>query len=131
MGRTSREKGKRGEREFARLLAGLGFEARRTQQFSGREGTADVASSIPGVHWEVKRYARIAAMRFLEQADRDRTDDALPVVAMREDSGPWVVMIKADDVVDLVERIVAARETSTTTSDSSSTSSADGTASRT
>ena len=111
MGRTSREKGKRGEREFAKALRDLGVEARRTQQYAGADGTSDVVSSIPGVHWEVKRYARIGSIRFLEQAERDSLPEDLPVVAMREDRGGWVVAVRLEHLVDLAERVVKSLET--------------------
>lgn len=116
MGRQSREKGKRGEREVAQALRDLGFDARRTQQYAGSDGTADIRSSITGTHWEVKRYARIASLRFLEQAQRDAHPGDVPVVACREDGGPWVIQVQLQDLPDLARKIVAALERSTTTS---------------
>jgi len=128
MGRASREKGKRGEREFAAFLRDLGLEARRTQQFSGTEGTADVSSSLEGVHLEVKRYAGIAAFRFLEQAERDADPDDLPVVALREDRGEWAIMLRAKHLERMAETIVAALEMSRDISALSPPASHDGTA---
>ena len=127
MGRASREKGKRGEREFAALLRSLGLEARRTQQYSGTEGTADVSSSLEGVHLEVKRYAGIAAIRFLEQAERDANPEDLPMVAMREDRGEWAILLRAKHLPEIASRTVAALEMSLATSDSSRISPPDGT----
>ena len=127
MGRASREKGKRGEREFAAFLRDLGIEARRTQQFSGTEGTADVSSSLDGVHLEVKRYAGIAAFRFLEQAERDSDPDDLPVVAMREDRGEWAIMLRAKHLPEMAMKTAAALGMSAAISDSSRPSSPDGT----
>lgn len=119
MGRASREKGKRGEREFAAFLRSLGLEARRTQQFSGTEGTADISSSLKGVHLEVKRYAGIAAFRFLEQAERDAHPEDLPMVAMREDRSEWAIMLRAKHLPELATRTVAALAMSPAISDSS------------
>tara|TARA_R100001460_G_scaffold4876_1_gene13759 strand:- start:58 stop:477 length:420 start_codon:yes stop_codon:yes gene_type:complete len=127
MGKTSREKGKRGEREFAAFLRDLGLEARRTQQFSGTEGTADVSSSLNGVHLEVKRYKGIAAFRFLEQAERDSHPDDLPVVAMREDRGEWTLMFRAKHLQEMAAKTAAALGMSLATSGSSPPSSRDGT----
>jgi Holliday junction resolvase len=104
---NSREKGKRGEREFAAFLRSTGFDARRTQQFSGDAGTADVDSSIDGVHWEVKRRSGIASLRFMEQAERDSLE-SIPVVAMREDRGPWHLLILAEDLERFARKIVDA-----------------------
>ena len=109
MGRSSRDKGKRGELDLAKALRDLGFDARRSVQYSGREGTADLATSIPGVHWEAKRYARIAALRFLEQAERDCLSNELPVVACREDGGKWTVMVRLEELPRLAEKIVGHR----------------------
>ena len=125
MGRMSREKGKRGEREFAKLLSDMGIDARRSQQFCGAAGDADLVTSLPGVHWEIKRYARVAAIRFLEQAERDSKED-LAVVALREDRGSWVVMLRAEHLERLARRIVEGLPMSTSTSDSSSHSSPSG-----
>ncbi len=104
-------KGKRGELEFAHLLKGLGIDARRTQQYSGTAGTSDVLSSLAGVHWEVKRYSRIASLRFLEQAEADCLPSQIPVVAMREDRGPWTIQLRADQMLKLAEQIASVRET--------------------
>ena len=126
MGRMSKEKGKRGEREFAKLLGNMGVDARRSQQYSGAEGDADLVTSLPGVHWEVKRYARVAAVRFLEQAERDSKQEDLAVVALREDRGSWVVMLRAENLERLAHLIAEGLPMSTSTSESSSRSSLDG-----
>ena len=127
MGRASREKGKRGERELANALRELGFDARRSQQFSGSNGTADVITSIPGTHWEVKRYSRIAACRFMDQAEEDSLVEDVPVVALREDRSPWMVMVKLSDLRRLAQTILThSREMSETTSDSSRISASPG-----
>ena len=115
-GLRSRNKGKRGEREVAELLRSFGVEARRSQQFSGQDQTADLTTSVNGVHFEVKRYARIGAARFLEQAKRD-AGDAVPVVAMREDRGEWMLMIPMDQLMELIQRIGEAIPTPNGTSD--------------
>ena len=112
MGRASREKGKRGEREFVHALRALGIDARRTQQFSGKAGDADVDSELEGIHWEVKRRTSIAANRFLEQAEEDRKENQSPVVAMREDRGPWMILLKLDDLETLARTLVDALDQS-------------------
>ena len=50
---NSRQKGKRGERELASYLRGLGYDARRTQQYSG-EGESDVVVEGLPLHIECK-----------------------------------------------------------------------------
>ena len=52
---NSKEKGKRGELEACHLLQSLGFDAQRTVQYSGADGTADIiCKQMPNVHFEVK-----------------------------------------------------------------------------
>lgn len=93
MGRASREKGKRGEREARDMVRSLwrSSECSRAAQVSGKL-SADVVGGPPGLHIEVKRYAAIGATRWLEQATRDG-DGLLPVVLCREDHGEWMVLL--------------------------------------
>ena len=53
MGKSQREKGKRGERELAGRLRDHGYDCRRGQQFCGASGDADV-TGLPGIHIECK-----------------------------------------------------------------------------
>lgn len=95
---NSRDKGARAERELASAFeAVLGIPAYRTAQRTGKGGTADVAVSAP-LHIECKRRARIAALAYLRQAERDATAGNCPIVAMREDGDTeWVVMVRLRD----------------------------------
>lgn len=88
-GINSRQKGKRGELEAARVLRAYGYDARRGQQYSGADGTADV-EGLPGLHIEVKRREKLNIDKALEQAARDcfagelgRGRKLLPVVLHR------------------------------------------------
>ena len=105
MSNHQRQKGKAGEREFAKILREMGFEARRSKQYSGEGGTADLITSISGLHIEVKRRTKIGAARFMDQAERDRLDSDIPLIAMREDRGEWHVMVKAKDLAALARKI--------------------------
>ena len=66
MGRMSREKGKAGEREFARLCKAYGYDARRGQQYNGLGGEDIVGP--PGVHVEDKRVESLRLYDALTQA---------------------------------------------------------------
>jgi len=60
---NSKQKGSRGEREAAGVIAEVfGCEARRGQQFAGGKDSPDVIHSIPGVHFEIKRVEKLATM---------------------------------------------------------------------
>ncbi len=99
MGKMSREKGKRGEREFAAILRKMGFsDARRTAQFCGKPGTAADVVGVHGLHFEVKRCERIQIMDWMHQAmvDSAMTND-IPVVAMKKNCEPWLVTMLATD----------------------------------
>ena len=54
MGKSQREKGKRGERELAGQLREYGYDCRRGQQYCGCSGAADVVG-LPGIHIEFHR----------------------------------------------------------------------------
>ena len=82
----------------------MGIEARRSQQFSGQGETADLLTDVDGLHVEVKRYARIAATKFMQQAKED-AGNGLPIVIMREDRGEWLIMLQAEKLRDLVRLI--------------------------
>ena len=105
MGRSQREKGKRGEREAAATLVSLfGLTARRTAQCRGDQ-TADIDCGR-NVHIEVKRHARVGAIRFLEQAERDQTPGHIPFVMLREDQDPrWSILVRAEQLKDLVHEL--------------------------
>jgi len=109
MGRLSRQKGKRVEREAAAALAAvLGIEARRSVQYSGRAGDADLQTSLPGIHFEVKARAGHACLRFHEQATSDAGLDAVPVVMLREDGDPrFYALVALDHLPQLAATIVA------------------------
>ena len=111
MGKASRDKGKRGEREVVDLFKARGLRARRTAQVDGGLSSDVLVEDRPSLHVEVKRYAKVAAVRFLEQAERDaaaRADltgkDREPVLFFREDGGPWRVMLNPDLFLDLLAK---------------------------
>lgn len=96
MGKSQREKGKRGERELSKALTEhLGFECRRGQQYSGIEGS-DVVG-IPGVHIESKRTEKL---RLYEAIDQARTDagDSVPAVFHRRNSQEWLAVIPLSEL---------------------------------
>lgn len=97
---NSRDKGKRGEREFARVCRANGFEGvRRGQQYNGIEGE-DVVG-LPGVHIEVKRVEKLSLYDALGQAKRDAGEGVLPIVAHRRNNCRWVVVMDAEDWFNL------------------------------
>lgn len=105
MGKASRDKGKRGEREIAALFRAHGFNARRGRQYQGGPDSPDVIHDIPGLHVEVKFREQVSPYAALEQASRDTMDiSEAPVVFMRKLRKPWIIVMDADDFLSLMEQ---------------------------
>ena len=101
---NSREKGKRGERQWRDELRAQGYVARRGQQFSGSPDSPDVVcDSLPWIHFEVKAVERLNIEDAMDQARRDcqrsqpsLPDRKVPVVAHRRSFRPWLLTMEAD-----------------------------------
>lgn len=87
---NSRDKGKRGELEAAKLLQSYGYDARRGQQFSGANGDADVVG-LPGIHIEVKRVEKLNLETAMAQSISDARDGEIPVVMHRKNRSIWLM----------------------------------------
>lgn len=103
MSKSQRDKGNRLEVAVAHL-----FDTRRRLRADWSESAPDVETEHFVI--ECKSRAKIAAVRFLEQAvtyaERD-PQGRIPLVMMREDRGPVVAMLLASDLLALVNREVA------------------------
>jgi len=103
MGRMSRNKGKKGEREVASLLREHGYEdARRGMQFKGSPDSPDV-TGLPGFHIEVKRTEQCRLYDYLAQASDESGIDEIPVVFHRQNNREWVAILSADDFLEVVK----------------------------
>ena len=99
-GRASRNKGKVGEREAARVLGELlGTEMRRAQQFAGGVESADIIG-VPGLHVEVKRVERLNLSSAINQSVSDAGCNC-PIVMHRTNRQPWLVSLRMQDLVRL------------------------------
>lgn len=101
MGIHSKTKGKSGEREAAaELMQWWKLNGvRRSVQFCGGDGIADLAGT-GRLHVEVKRRRSIKTVTdWLEQAERDASATGnIPVVVFRQDgAGEWVAMMRLKD----------------------------------
>ena len=93
---NSKQKGKRGELEWASFCRQQGYECRRTSQYCGNTGDASDVVGLPGIHQEVKRVEHLNIYEAIEQAERDRKDFEIPIVAHRKNRLPWLVTMKAE-----------------------------------
>ena len=99
---NSRNKGKRGELEAARILREHGYEARRSQQYAGINNDADVVG-LPDIHIEVKRVEKLNVDEALQQSIRDAKDDEVPVLMHRKNRTEWKITMLFDDWIEMYE----------------------------
>ena len=99
MGKASRDKGKRGEREVAAFLRSEGYDAKRGVQYHGGPDSPDVIG-LPGIHIEVKRTERLDLYGALAQSKGDAGED-MPIVIHRRNDCEWVVIQPLKDWIEL------------------------------
>ena len=105
MSKMAREKGKRGEREAAKLIAEtFRVEAARGCQFAGGEDSPDIRTAIEKVHFEVKRTEKLCLWPAVNQAVEDAGDN-VPVVLHRANGKPWVAIVRVDDLPRLAVQL--------------------------
>lgn len=93
---NSREKGKRGERQWRDELRANGYEARRGQQFCGSPDSPDViCDALPWLHTEVKCVERLSIEDAMAQARRD-AKSKVPIVAHKRNFCRWLVTMDAE-----------------------------------
>lgn len=99
---NSRQKGKTGELELSHKLQEYGYETRRSVQYNGKDGQADVVG-LPRIHIECKRVEKLNLYDAMEQAKRDAKDGNLPAVFHRKNRHNWLVTMELDDFIKLYE----------------------------
>ena len=105
MGRKSKDKGARGERELAAELQRLfGVNARRGVQYRGGTDSPDVITDFEDIHFEVKRTERLSLYPAMQQAVND-AGDKIPVVCHRANGKDWVVIVRLNDLPRLSKAI--------------------------
>lgn len=124
---NSRAKGARNERSWAAWLKdSLGIHARRGQQFCGGAESPDVVSDL-NIHWEVKAVQNLNIEKAMDQAvsDCQKIKDVgekgwsedpkansdmmafIPAVAHKKNFRPWLVTIRATDLVAFCREIIS------------------------
>lgn len=105
---NSRAKGKRGELEAALLLTQLGLCARRSAQYCGADGDADLRCNA-NLHVEVKLQEQMHPYKWLDQAIADASKTKrLPLVLCRRTRSPWLVIMRASNWVDISKELLDA-----------------------
>ena len=106
MGRLSREKGKRFERQVAKMFKEWGYGAYRTAQFRGNTGQAADVEGVPGIHIEAKHQEQMRLYDWAAQAKRDSKEQK-PVVIHKANNKPVLVTMLFDDWIQLYNEWVA------------------------
>lgn len=105
MRKNSKQKGSRGERAAVKLLRGLGYDARRSQQYKGTADSADIEHNIFGVHLEVKfgypnaTIGSKAVEEFLAQAEKEKRIEDTALVLYKPDRKPWQAIFRHGEMI--------------------------------
>lgn len=97
---NGKQKGKRGELELVRKLKEYGYDCKRSVQYCGANGDADVVG-LDGIHIECKRVQKLNLDDAMLQAIKDRKSDEMPAVFHRKNHKEWLVTMKLDDWINL------------------------------
>ena len=97
---NSRQKGKAGELELAHKLQEYGYDAKRSVQYNGKDGQADVLG-LPSIHIECKRVEQLNLYNAMDQAKRDAKHGDFPTVFHRKNRCGWMVTMELDDFMEL------------------------------
>ena len=97
---NSRQKGKAGELELSHKLKEYGYDAKRSVQYNGKDGQADVVG-LPHIHCEVKRVEKLNLYDAVDQAKRDAKNGDFPTVFHRKNRCNWLVTMELDDFMKI------------------------------
>jgi len=100
---NSKNKGKRGELQVAKMLRDQGLPARRGQQYCGIEGV-DVAGP-EGYHFEVKWVEKLNVYGAMKQALEDARPGEVPVVAHKKNREEWLATMRLADLIELIKEV--------------------------
>lgn len=102
MSKKQRNKGAAGEREVCHLIADkTGINVSR-QLEQARDGGGDIKAL--GLNIEVKRRMRIGNIYdWMEQSKNACKENEKPVVFCRADRKDWLVVLSADDFLDIIQ----------------------------
>ena len=110
MGKASRDKGARGEREAAAVLRRLGlFPNAQRAYHQSRDGGDAADLEGTGALWvEVKRGKRPNIPKAWSQAAEESAGaDQVPVAMTRQDRGRWLVTVAVEDLKVLAMEVWA------------------------
>ena len=103
MGKISRDKGKRFERQLAGIFREYGYaDSRRTAQYCGNTGDASDVVGLPGIHVEAKHVEQMRLYEWMDQAKRDAAGTGKkPVVFHKKNNHEILVTMQLDTFFEL------------------------------
>ena len=101
MGKMSREKGARFERQIAKILREYGYEAERGCQHKGGKDSPDVKHNMKGIHIEAKNVEHLNIWSALEQSERDAGEDEKAVVIFKRNRSKIFVAMEMSTWMEL------------------------------
>lgn len=105
MSTKSKQKGKRGEIEAAKIMTEL---TNATWQREGNFGEDIICDKDTFLHVEVKRRERLNIHAAMDQSQRysDKNGDTLPIVLHRKNNHDWLVTVKFNDLEEFAREIL-------------------------
>jgi len=97
---NSKQKGKRGELELSSKLKEYGFNTKRSVQYCGANGDADVVG-LEGIHIECKRVEHLNIYDAISQAKADAKAGEIPAVFHRKNNCEWLVTMTLESWIKL------------------------------
>lgn len=111
MGRSQKEKGKRGEREAAvELSAVFACCGRRGVQYQGGADSPDVVLDGVDIHVEAKRTEVLRLWDAIEQAKADAPEGSVPIVWHRPNNRQSITIVETARLYDLAVAIISSRD---------------------
>ncbi len=99
---NSKKKGSHGELEISHILNDYGYNTRRSAQFNGLKGDADVIG-LPNISIECKRVEKLNVDTAMEQSIRD-CKGKIPCVFHRKNRKDWLVTMRLSDWIELYRK---------------------------
>lgn len=100
MATNGKRKGKEGELELAHKLKEYGYDTKRSVQYNGKDGQADVLG-LPHIHIECKRVEKLNIYDAIAQAKRDAKNGDKPTVFHRKNRCNWLVTMELDKFMEI------------------------------
>lgn len=114
LGRYSKNKGKRAERELAHIFQEAGLvDAHRTAQFMGKTGQAGDIEGVPFIHVEAKNVEKLNLRNAMAQSENDAEacgKGEIPIVCHKKSRAPWLVTMNLTDWIPIYKVWLKSKE---------------------